>query len=294
MKNLKLSILLSFTFLFSIFSTTQAQNNFLGMNGSGFAHVISDCTLPISGNSPITIEFLMRKESTTNAWLLGFGQNAAASGNRYHFGINFGELTILTPSSSNLTGFNITINEWHHYALTWDGSTLTVYVDGNSVFTTALSAQNVSANNAIIGHVSNGGGSFDGQMDEARIWNVARTQTEIQDNMNAQLNGNEAGLQLYYNFNQGTCGGDNTGMAAPQIDDITGNSCGGHMNGVAFNLTGCVANFVCEDQCGIPGSLPTIPTMGEWALIIFGLIIASFGVITVMRWQREQQIQSAF
>lgn len=36
-----------------------------------------------------------------------------------------------------------------------------------------------------------------------------------------------------------------------------------------------------------------IPTMGEWALLIFGLILASAGVITVMHWQKEQKMQPA-
>jgi len=38
---------------------------------------------------------------------------------------------------------------------------------------------------------------------------------------------------------------------------------------------------------------PTIPTMGEWALITLGLIVMSFGVIYVMRYQKLRNLQLA-
>lgn len=42
---------------------------------------------------------------------------------------------------------------------------------------------------------------FYGALDEVRVWNVARTQSQIQEFMFKQLNGDEAGLVAYYNFN---------------------------------------------------------------------------------------------
>lgn len=33
-----------------------------------------------------------------------------------------------------------------------------------------------------------------------------------------------------------------------------------------------------------------IPTMGEWALILFGLIVLSFGVVYIMKWQKSQAL----
>ncbi len=46
--------------------------------------------------------------------------------------------------------------------------------------------------------------SFTGQIDEVRIWNVARTQEEIQVTMNTMLQGDEAGLVGYWKFDDGT------------------------------------------------------------------------------------------
>lgn len=45
---------------------------------------------------------------------------------------------------------------------------------------------------------------FSGLIDEVRIWNVARTQEEIQASMNATLTGQEKGLVGYWNFDDGS------------------------------------------------------------------------------------------
>jgi hypothetical protein len=44
---------------------------------------------------------------------------------------------------------------------------------------------------------------FVGMMDEVRIWEDARTETEILNNMNRELTGSEEGLVAYYMFNEG-------------------------------------------------------------------------------------------
>jgi len=52
------------------------------------------------------------------------------------------------------------------------------------------------------GNISQNAGWFNGQIDEFRVWNVARTQTQIQSNLHKTLVGNEANLVAYYNFDQ--------------------------------------------------------------------------------------------
>jgi len=41
---------------------------------------------------------------------------------------------------------------------------------------------------------------FAGSIDEVRMWNIAKTQSEIQAAMNTTLQGNESNLAAYYNL----------------------------------------------------------------------------------------------
>ena len=44
---------------------------------------------------------------------------------------------------------------------------------------------------------------LNGKIDEIRIWNIVRTESEIRQNMNRHLNGNEPGLVAYYRMDEG-------------------------------------------------------------------------------------------
>jgi hypothetical protein len=77
-------------------------------------------------------------------------------------------------------------------------------------------------------------------MDEVRIWNVARTQSEIQSNMNTELTGTESGLVAYYPFNQGIAAGNNTAIS--NVIDKTPNARNGVLNN--FAKTDTTSNFV--------------------------------------------------
>lgn len=89
------------------------------------------------------------------------------------------------------------LDRWHHYAMVYDGTMVLLYFDGmlHEYRTVAL---DTGSANLLIGRWANE--TFDGQIDELRVWNTARTGQEIRDNMRTILNGDEAGLVAYYNF----------------------------------------------------------------------------------------------
>lgn len=92
---------------------------------------------------------------------------------------------------------------------------------------------------------------YNGAMDDLRIWNVARTHTEINDNMNIELTGSEPGLIGYWKFNEGS-------------GQIILDS---QMNGVIHNGTlGANANPGSDDPTRIQD--PTLPLPVE--LVSFG------------------------
>ncbi len=104
--------------------------------------------------------YLFRTDST-NALLCRFYLDAAWS----------------TATYSSLT---TTPGQWNHIACTWDGSTVRYYVNGIEDSTT-IAASGTMADNANtlrigINYISS---YFDGQIDELRISNIARTPEEI-------------------------------------------------------------------------------------------------------------------
>ncbi len=65
---------------------------------------------------------------------------------------------------------------------------------------------------------------FVGQIDEVRIWNIARTETEIHTDMNKQLNGDEPGLVGYWNFNETSNGKINDSSPNKNDGKLIGNA----------------------------------------------------------------------
>jgi hypothetical protein len=102
---------------------------------------------------------------------------------------------------------------WIHVAATISGTagsangTGKLIVNGNLVGTkTNMYVPAVmTRNNQYLGKSNWGGDAYlNAKMDEFRIWNVARTQAEIQANMNKELSGSETGLVAYYKMNDGS------------------------------------------------------------------------------------------
>jgi N-acetylneuraminic acid mutarotase len=170
----------------------------------------------------------------------------AGSGLGYGLDIDGGTPRIFTGQSYNNWGgvsalSNISTNTWVHLAGTYDGSTFKIYVDGQLVNSQA-SATGVSNNSQpfTIGSWPAENKFFKGDIDEVRVWNVTRTASQILQNKDIELNGNEAGLVSYYNFNQGTPGGSNSSVTT--LPDVTSNSSNGTLN--TFALTGSTSNWV--------------------------------------------------
>ena len=107
-------------------------------------------------------------------------------------------------------------NEWSHIAVSFDGINAVIYINGEKVEQNVISnadgkVVNAQNENLLIGN-SRSFQSFDGQIDEIRIWNVQRDQTQIKDNMNYNVDAKEKGLVGYWKFDEveGTVSFDET------------------------------------------------------------------------------------
>ncbi len=165
------------------------------------------------------------------------------------------------------TGTAISKNTWTHIAVTIkDGGSLLFYINGTLVGTDMGSFSSAKIVNGtkdlIIGKQGPHDNYFRGTMDEFRIWNVVRTASEISNNMNTELTGNESGLVLYYKFNQGTASGNNTGLT--KVCDLTTNGNNGVLKGFSGLASGSTANWVTgKSLTGVSSSLPEINVKGN-------------------------------
>jgi Concanavalin A-like lectin/glucanases superfamily len=112
---------------------------------------------------------------------------------------------------------------WYHLAGTYDGKTMTVFVNG-----VALRSQGVTVPieiddaDLMIGKgdpAFSTGEYFHGELDDICIWNVARSPEQIRADMNEHLSGKEPGLVAYWTFEDGTA------------KDLTGNGNNGVFDG---------------------------------------------------------------
>ena len=108
---------------------------------------------------------------------------------------------------------NIADGKWHHIAAVFDNGNFTIYVDG-IVDGTATGGTTFGTGHLRYGFLGVGSEAsayncttgpnnyFLGELDEFRIWEVARSETEIRDNMVQQMQTIEPGLVAYYKFDE--------------------------------------------------------------------------------------------
>ncbi len=141
--------------------------------------------------------------------------------------------------------FSVAPQTWQHFAWVYNGSTVELFIDGVSAGSTPASGVFTSLDTplAIGKHISPWNFYYGGRVDEVSLWSKALTPTEIQNMMNDELVGDEPGLELYYKFNQGVPGEDNTAITH-LISEVEPGVRDGELKN--FALTGNSSNFLGE------------------------------------------------
>ncbi len=139
--------------------------------------------------------------------------------------------------------FSIVPQTWQHISWVYTGSEVQLYIDGDLKGSTAANGMITDSNISYAAGrsiLSNLNFYFGGRIDELTLWDKALTETEIKDMMMNELQGDEANLQVYYKFNQGFPGEDNTSIS--KLFSVVGN---GERDAdlLNFALTGTTSNF---------------------------------------------------
>jgi hypothetical protein len=184
-------------------STLLTASNFgnaLLLNGNNYSQS-TNAALP-QGNTARTIEAWIKCPSNAAGVVANWGQ--IVTNQRSGLLISGGRIYFVGENNDQVGNIAINDNTWHHVAFTFDGSTVRLYVDGVLDIAVAKTL-NTTGTTLRLGQraVGDGGNElFIGAMDEVKIWNVARTQAQLQTARYNEIDGNTQGLVAYYKFNQ--------------------------------------------------------------------------------------------
>jgi hypothetical protein len=192
-------------------------NQVLSLDGNGDCMRVADSQSLRSFSNAITIEVwlkafsfqaesgdinsIVRKNIVPNAenFLLRFRNINGAPMLNMGLGSEIGEL---------LVAHEFAVDTWYHLAGTYNGSTITIFVNGLAIDSKSISGRlHIDQSDLYVGKgdpTFSAGEYFHGALDEIRIWNVARSQEQIQAAMNTTLTGKEEDLVAYWNFDDGT------------------------------------------------------------------------------------------
>ena len=96
---------------------------------------------------------------------------------------------------TNVTAFSLPYLEWAHYAGTYDGERMRVYLNGALAAEAEVPGKRISSTGNPVWIGSTGYEEHTpALLDDVQIWNVARTREQIRASMRARLRGDEPGL----------------------------------------------------------------------------------------------------
>lgn len=157
--------------------------------------------------------------------------------------------------------FTVIPEQWQHFAWIFDGTSVSLYVDG--VYHGGAPANGNIIETGVpftVGRsiLSNLDFYYGGRVDEITLWSKALTEEEINDLMQNELVGDEENLQIYYKFNQGVPGADNSSITHT-VCEINSPDTDGEL--INFILTGDESNFNGDFDASFQAiSFPTIVT----------------------------------
>ncbi len=196
-------------------------------------HVFFDAGKP-AYVSTISIEAWIKTNQTgPHEEIVSWGSNDHGNNDVVEFRMNTGKLEfgIYNGLHNNWTSIvgNTIINSdnWTHVAVVKEETSVKLYVNGvldvsgtmdNTPYVTNMQIGVLFQANQQVPNTH-----FGGQIDEVRIWYMARTEDEIRDVLYKNINGNWGGLACCYRMNQSV-------QDVSSLKDASSNAFHGHMN----------------------------------------------------------------
>ncbi len=153
----------------------------------------------------LTIEAWIKPELFDETREIIFGRNPDNS-SAFQFRLEAGGELLFGESpdwTHVVTESTVELNKWSHVAVVRKNGMCVLYINGIKSGEGRVHQGGNPTWVSLGGRLPNLDRFFKGMIVEVRMWEVARTQTEIQDNMNDFLKGYETGLIAYWRMNEG-------------------------------------------------------------------------------------------
>lgn len=250
-------ILVGIFILTACFQNAVSQNNNNSLHFATNDYVVLDkIAQDVNNLSKFTIEFWVKFDAQSNTdYNTFYAINTSDYGNRFLIRCagpidNIPDAAVVyinDGSNQYMIGSTpIGDNQCHHIAFTYDYGACSLYVDGQLEALANYIIEFQETDLHSLGQEYDMtpipiSAFYNGELDDFRIWNIAKSQADIDNNKDIELVGNETGLLAYFNFNQGEPGGYNTTIST--LNNLTQSSHNGLL--VNFDLNGSsTSNFI--------------------------------------------------
>ncbi len=177
----------------------------------------------------LTSDVIVSDDFTIEFWAKldpGISNPDQPMGNGIDQNINFfaGRVRIYAPGTHGndpiVANFVTPPDEWHHYTFVRENDELYLYIDG-AIDQTNTSSWISDFTIALLGTTLTTTGYFAGELDEIRIWNLAKSASDILNSYDHSIDPQSTGLEAYWRFNQAD--------GIQEIPDVTGNGYSAYM-----------------------------------------------------------------
>jgi hypothetical protein len=281
--NLKLGKLLSFCLALILTQNVLAQAPGNALNFNGVNNYVSIPNSPSLQPATVTVEAWVNPAATTNATTVVLGKNNSQGPSG---GANFEDYFILLQNNKFVavmsnglqktaqSNTNYVAGKYYYVAAVYSSTSVSLYVNGVLQQSTPTGFPLDHANYPVVlGAQTNYASSYASMtLDEVRIFGTDRSSQIVSDGL-APINPSTAGLVAYYNFDEGTAGGNNAGITS--LTDNSTNSNFGTLNN--FTLNGPTSNWVESYAMVVPvatsaSSVSTTAFTANWTAPAVGTV----------------------
>jgi len=209
--------------------TFDGQDDYIDFGKNDIGGVFAEGSSAFTISGWINPQELKSRATTYGTRNVFFARSSDRYSDNFEFGISEeGNLDVYIDEKIDnvikiLGDRELTVGQWHFFAIVFNRGQLTVYLDGNE-YTGSLRGDslNRASSSVTLGATLHNHIYFKGQLAYISVWNYPCSQAEIQRHRHQPLVGNEEGLVAYWILNEGE---------GVTVRDQTGNGHNGKLRG---------------------------------------------------------------